>query len=54
MIPVIVILVYLAVIASVGSLAYRRSKTNTEDFFLANRSVGVAGRVPCRILDLAD
>src|SRR5882762_38167 len=40
MIPVIVILVYLAIIAFVGSIAYRRGKTNTEDFFLANRSVG--------------
>ncbi|HWX23163.1 MAG TPA: sodium:solute symporter family protein [Candidatus Binatia bacterium] len=40
MIPVIVILLYLAVIAFVGSIAFRRGKTNTEDFFLANRSVG--------------
>ena len=40
MIPVVVILIYLAVIAFVGSIAFRRGKTNTEDFFLANRSVG--------------
>src|SRR6266516_1628144 len=40
MIPVIVILCYLAVIAFVGSVAFRRGKTNTEDFFLASRSVG--------------
>ncbi len=40
MTPVIVILAYLAIIAFVGSIAYRRSKSNTEDFFLANRSVG--------------
>ena len=40
MIPVIVIAIYLAVIAFVGSIAYRRGKTNTEDYFLANRSVG--------------
>src|SRR6266567_391390 len=40
MIPVVVILVYLALIAFVGSIAFRRGKTNTEDFFLANRSVG--------------
>ena len=40
MIPVIVILLYLAVIAFVGSVAFRRGKTNTEDFFLANRSIG--------------
>jgi SSS family solute:Na+ symporter len=40
MIPVVVILLYLALIAFVGSIAFRRGKTNTEDFFLANRSVG--------------
>ena len=40
MIPVIVILLYLVLIAFVGSIAFRRGKTNTEDFFLANRSVG--------------
>ena len=40
MVPVIVILIYLAVIAFVGSVAFRRGKTNTEDFFLASRSVG--------------
>src|SRR6266516_1056590 len=40
MIPVIVIAIYLAVIAFVGSIAFRRGKTNTEDFFLASRSVG--------------
>src|ERR1700693_4786141 len=40
MIPVIVILVYLALIAFIGSIAFRRGKTNTEDFFLANRSIG--------------
>jgi SSS family solute:Na+ symporter len=40
MIPVIVIVFYLAVIAFVGSIAFRRGKNNTEDFFLANRSVG--------------
>jgi SSS family solute:Na+ symporter len=40
MIPVIVILVYLAVIAFIGSMAYRRARENTEDFFLANRSIG--------------
>ncbi|MDB6058153.1 MAG: hypothetical protein JWO95_1997, partial [Verrucomicrobiales bacterium] len=40
MIPVIVIFVYLAIIAFIGSIAFRRSKANTEDFFLANRSIG--------------
>src|SRR5437588_8200356 len=40
MIPVIVILIYLALIAFVGGAAFRRGKSNTEDFFLANRSIG--------------
>src|SRR5260370_2468458 len=39
MIPAVVILLYIALIAFIGSIAYRRGKTNTEDFFLANRSV---------------
>jgi len=39
-IPVIVICIYLVIIGVIGSLAYRKSKANTEDFFLANRSVG--------------
>src|SRR6266403_3451730 len=40
MIPAVLILLYIALIAFIGSIAYRRGKTNTEDFFLANRSVG--------------
>src|SRR5512140_1980980 len=40
MIPVAIILLYLAVVAFVGGVAFRRGKNNTEDFFLANRSVG--------------
>jgi SSS family solute:Na+ symporter len=40
MIPVVVILIYLAIIAFIGGIAYRRGKENTEDFFLANRSIG--------------
>jgi SSS family solute:Na+ symporter len=40
MIPVIVILLYLVLIAVVGSVAYRMGRNNTEDYFLANRSVG--------------
>src|SRR5215471_13727396 len=40
MLPVTLILLYLCVIAFIGSVAFRRGKTNTEDFFLANRSVG--------------
>jgi solute:Na+ symporter, SSS family len=40
MIPVVVILAYLALIAFIGGIAYRKSKENTEDFFLASRSIG--------------
>jgi len=40
MIPVIVVGIYLAIIAFIGSIAFRRTKANTEDFFLANRTIG--------------
>jgi solute:Na+ symporter, SSS family len=40
MIPVLVIAAYLLVIAAIGILAFRRGKSNTEDFFLASRTVG--------------
>src|SRR5215471_14032404 len=40
MIPVIVVCIYLCIIAVIGSVAFRRSKANTEDFFLASRTVG--------------
>src|SRR6266404_9135628 len=40
MIPVIVVGVYLAVIAVIGSVAFRQGKQNTEDFFLASRTIG--------------
>jgi len=40
MIPVIVVCFYLAVIAVIGSVAFRKSQANTEDFFLASRTVG--------------
>src|SRR5215472_10761006 len=40
MIPVIVVSIYLAIIAVIGSVAFRRAKANTEDFFLASRTVG--------------
>src|SRR5689334_12680760 len=39
-VPLIVILLYLIIVAYVGSIAYRRGKKNTEDFFLASRSIG--------------
>jgi SSS family solute:Na+ symporter len=42
MIPAIVILAYLLVVAYIGSVAYRRGKENTEDFFLASRTIGSA------------
>src|ERR1700722_7949427 len=40
MIPVIVILIYLALIAVIGGVASPKGRENTEDFFLANRSIG--------------
>jgi len=40
MIPIIVVLLYLAAIAVIGGIAFRRSRENSEDFFLASRSVG--------------
>src|ERR1051325_7026601 len=40
MIPVLVVSLYLAVIAVIGSIAFRKSQSDTEDFFLASRSVG--------------
>src|SRR5215468_10677113 len=40
MIPVIVVLIYLGVVAYIGSVAFRRGKQNTEDFFLASRTIG--------------
>src|SRR5947209_1352246 len=38
--PVIVIALYLLVVAYIGSVAFRRGKANTEDFFLASRTIG--------------
>src|SRR5271167_2931303 len=40
MIPVVVILAYLALIALIGSIAFKKGKENTEDFFLASRTIG--------------
>src|SRR5947209_19741651 len=40
MIPIIVVFIYLAVVAYIGSVAFRRGKENTEDFFLASRTIG--------------
>jgi solute:Na+ symporter, SSS family len=40
MIPVTVVCLYLATIAVIGGIAYRRSQANTEDFFLASRAIG--------------
>ena len=40
MIPVVVIALYLVVIAGIGLYAFRRGQSNTEDFFLASRTVG--------------
>ncbi len=40
MIPIIVLFVYLAVIVTIGFVAFKRGQSNTEDFFLANRTIG--------------
>ena len=40
MIPVVVVSIYLVIIGVIGSVAFRKSQANTEDFFLANRAVG--------------
>lgn len=40
MIPVVVVCVYLVIIGVIGSVAFRKSQGNTEDFFLANRTIG--------------
>ena len=40
MIPVIVVFAYLAVVALIGLVAFQKSKSNTEDFFLASRTIG--------------
>jgi SSS family solute:Na+ symporter len=39
-IPTIIMLVYLALIAGVGAVAFSRSRASGEDFFLASRSLG--------------
>jgi solute:Na+ symporter, SSS family len=41
-IPTIIMLVYLALIAGVGAIAFRKSKASGEDYFLASRSLGSA------------
>src|SRR5436309_11271843 len=40
MIPVIVVCIYLVIIAVIGSIAFKKGKANTEDFFLASRTIG--------------
>src|SRR5919197_5802843 len=40
MIPAIVVFIYMAIVAYIGSAAFRRGKENTEDFFLASRTIG--------------
>src|SRR5205085_7646298 len=40
MTPVVVVLIYLAIVAYIGSVAFRRGKENTEDYFLASRTIG--------------
>jgi SSS family solute:Na+ symporter len=40
MIPVVVIFIYLAIVAGIGLFAFKQNKSNTEDFFLASRTIG--------------
>src|SRR2546427_12952563 len=40
MIPDVVVCIYLVIIAVIGSIAFRRGKDNSEDFFLASRTIG--------------
>ena len=40
MIPIVVIFVYLAIIVTIGLAAFKKGQSNTEDFFLASRTVG--------------
>ena len=40
MIPIIVLFVYLAIIATIGLVAFKKGQSNTEDFFLASRTIG--------------
>src|SRR5947209_5400365 len=40
MLPVIVVCIYLVIIAIIGSVAFSKAKQNTEDFFLASRTIG--------------
>jgi SSS family solute:Na+ symporter len=40
MIPAVVVFIYLAIVAYIGGVAFRRGKENTEDFFLASRTIG--------------
>ena len=40
MIPVIVVAIYLVLIAAIGLVAFKKGKSDTEDFFLAGRTIG--------------
>jgi SSS family solute:Na+ symporter len=40
MIPVIVVFLYLAIVAFIGFAAFKKGQSNTEDFFLAGRTIG--------------
>ena len=40
MIPATVVFIYLLIVAFIGTIAFRRGKNNTEDFFLAGRTIG--------------
>src|SRR6266853_2603471 len=40
MIPAVLILLYIALVGYIGSVAFRKGKTSSEDFFLASRTIG--------------
>ena len=40
MIPAIVVMIYLVIVLLIGTMAFTRSKTSGEDYFLASRSIG--------------
>ena len=40
MIPAIVVLIYLLILIVIGCFAFKQGKANTEDFFLASRTIG--------------
>jgi len=40
MVPVVVVIIYLILVAVIGSVAFKKGKSTSEDFFLASRTIG--------------